>query len=106
MGKLSLGPYFAFLVCFSSAANFGLPPFLSFFSELSLFLVLASLGFYWRVVQALVSLLAFSYSIFLCICILGLGTSSSVVGRPTSIFFLFSLCPVCLLRCAGSLFVV
>lgn len=40
--KLSLGPYFAVLVTLASAANFGLPPFLSFFSELSLFLVLFS----------------------------------------------------------------
>lgn len=104
--KLRLGPYFAIMVCLLSASNFGLPPFLSFFSELTLFLVLSSQCLLWRVVQAIVAFLAFCYSIFFSISIFGLGPNSPIYSGSFAKNYLIILIPVLILSVPGSLFVI
>jgi len=104
--KLRLGPYFALLVCSATAANFGLPPFLSFFSELSLFLVLCSQCFYWGLFQAFVALLVFCYSIFFRISIFGLGATSPSHSSSFAKLYLSIPLAVLFLSFSGSLFVI
>jgi NADH:ubiquinone oxidoreductase subunit 4 (subunit M) len=104
--KLSLGPYFALLFCLASASNFGLPPFLSFFSELTLFLVLSDQSFFWSLVQAIIAFLTFCYSVFLSTSIFGLGPTSPIYSGSFNKLYLLVLVPVLILSFPGSLFVI
>lgn len=95
---------FLLLLTLSAAANFGLPPFLPFFSEYCLFVLLSFSSCSWWLCQGLVSLLTFCYSILLPVCVFGLGSNRARI-RPVSVTGLFPpLPPLALSIGAGLLF--
>merc|ERR1711970_1641624 len=74
--KVSIISHYPLIVCLVCAANFGLPPFIGFFSEFSLFALFGCSCSTWWLFLFLVSVFTFCYSIIIPLLIFGLGLGS------------------------------
>jgi len=103
--KISLTGQYNGIVCIVCAANFGLPPFIGFFSEFSIFTLFRYFCSCWWFFLFLVSIFTFCYSIIIPLLIFGLGFSSEFVVVSVRVIGYFGFLASLLLAClASSLF--
>jgi len=99
--KVRITSHYNGVVCLACAANFGLPPFIGFFSEFSLFALFRYASSSWWVFLFLVSLFTFCYRIIIPLLIFGLGRSSGLVLLSVNVIgylgFLYYLGFACLI---------
>jgi len=103
--KVGLSGVYNGIVCLVCAANFGLPPFLGFFSEFSIFTLFRYFCSWWWYFLFLVSIFTFIYRIIVPLLIFGLGSSSEFVYLSVRVIGYFGFLVSLLLAClAPSLF--
>jgi len=103
--KVRMRRHYNGIVCIICAANFGLPPFIGFFSEFSIFTIFRSFCSCWWFFLFLVSIFTFCYSIIIPLLIFGLGLSSELGLVRVNVIGYFGFLASLLLACfASSLF--